>query len=162
MTVDTSDEAVEAMAEKLVGRAYAHSFPEYAHIAALLRALLSERKERSCAQGQRAEGTQFCVMAVEAMKMVEASKQTADQEFTAKIRAQDMMREAEAKVADARQERDAALGRVKVLEEALKPFARFAEAYDLSDDDDGDNCWDSENSPNLGLLRRARAALEAK
>ena len=50
-------------------------------------------------------------------------------------------------------------GRIKVLEEALRPFARAAQSYD-PDEDDGDmDAWDYR--PTIGELRFARLALNA-
>lgn len=49
--------------------------------------------------------------------------------------------------------------RVKLLEEALKPFADLAPSYDPPEDDDDHKCWHAESTPTLGDLRRARTVL---
>ena len=46
------------------------------------------------------------------------------------------------------------------LREALKPFADIAEAYDPPEGDDDDTAWDRRHTPTIGMLRRARVALE--
>ena len=55
---------------------------------------------------------------------------------------------------------DAAEARVKVLEEALRPFAKEAEQYDPDEGDGGQSAWASYFT--IGSLRIARAALASK
>jgi len=50
--------------------------------------------------------------------------------------------------------------RIKKLEAALRPFAKWADAYDPEENDDDREAWD--HAPTIGMLRAARKALEGK
>lgn len=47
--------------------------------------------------------------------------------------------------------------RIKKLEEALEPFAKWADAYEPDEGDDHLTAWD--HAPTIGMLRAARNAL---
>ena len=53
-----------------------------------------------------------------------------------------------------------AADRIEKLEAALKPFAKWADAYDPDEGDDHLEAWD--HAPTIGMLRAARKALEKK
>ena len=53
----------------------------------------------------------------------------------------------------------AAQQRIRVLEEALRPFAEMAERYDPEDGDADLECWSGLACPKIHHLRAARAAL---
>lgn len=55
---------------------------------------------------------------------------------------------------------NASQARVKVLEEALTPFANEAFMYDPPEDDDTATAWNSKF--HIGLFRRARKALKSE
>jgi hypothetical protein len=57
-------------------------------------------------------------------------------------------------------ERTEAADRIEKLEAALRPFAKWADAYDPEENDDDIEAWD--HAPTIGMLRAARKALEGK
>ena len=53
-----------------------------------------------------------------------------------------------------------AANRIEKLEAALRPFAKWADAYEPDEGDDHLEAWD--HAPTIGMLRAARKALEGK
>ncbi len=47
--------------------------------------------------------------------------------------------------------------RIEKLEAALRPFAKWADAYDPEENDDDREAWD--HAPTIGMLRAARNAM---